>query len=109
MKKYLIIAAVLFGIVTSLSLASNLYFSRVNEIPPSEHTISFLLTFGLLLETPFILIVESWRADAGYVNYQLLSLLVVPFITGAVYATLYFFIVFSIKKIFTNRPQNTVT
>jgi len=106
MKKHLIIAAVIFSMVTALSLASN--FIRWDETPLEQTIYALPLGIGLLLQIPLFSIMGMWIGDTtDYVNYELLWS-VIPFITGALYATIYYFIVFSSKRFFKKRPQNTV-
>jgi len=106
MKKHLIVAAVLFGAVTALALASN--FIRWDETPLEQTIYALPLAIGLLLQMPFLSIMGLWIGNTtNYVNYELLWS-IIPFITGAFYASLYFFTVFSIKKYIGRRPQNTI-
>ena len=96
MKKHLVIAAVLFGIVTALSLASN--FIRWDETPLEQTIYALPLAIGLLLEMPFLWVMGLWIGDTtGNVNYELLWS-IIPFITGATYASLSYFIFFSSRK-----------
>ena len=102
MKKHLVIASVLFILVTALSLATN--FIPWDETPLEQSIFSLPLAIGLLLEMPFLKIMGLWIGDTtGYVNYELFWS-IIPFITGAFYATLYYFIVFSGKRFLKRRP-----
>ncbi len=106
MKKHLIIAVVLFGVITALALASN--FIRWDETALEQTIYALPLGIGLLLQMPFMSLMGLWIGNTtNYANYGLLWS-IIPFITGAFYATLYFFIVFLVKKYIGRRPRNTI-
>lgn len=97
MKKHIIIAKIIFCLITALSLASN--FIPWDETPLEQTIYALPLGIGFLIQLPFFSIIATWfGGSTASANYELLWT-IIPFIAGILYASIYFLIVLSLKKL----------
>ncbi len=108
MKKNLIITIIIFSVVTTLSLASNVI--RWDETPLEQTAWSIPLGIGFLLQAPIMAISIPLISPSSDTNfnpefYQLMSY-VFPFITGLSYSLVYYLILLLSNKIVNNKLKN---
>ncbi len=104
MKKTTIITLAIFVVVTILGLATN--FIHWDETPLEQSIAALPLGIGLMLEVPFFTLMGMWIDNTtGYVPYQTFWT-VIPFVAGAFYSGLFYFIVRVTGVISKQRSQN---